>query len=197
MRRVFNWLLNISWYLWRINETKVYTCGTEVLDDPVFQDFRIREKLSGKEQVNYNSLQSIIHLLATGVTNIPPLSFPSVWDKATQQHHTLLLQPADLPCRAGGHVGLEGGEGKGPCVGRGKQKIIMRNCGKKAFSINTDNSLSVHLWIHIWAIQTNPSQSQSKTSLFKLGWSRESNNFSLHSFQDSNIYVWEQYYRFK
>lgn len=42
-------------------------------------------------------------------------------------------------------MGLEGGEGNGPCVGRGKQKIIMRNCGKKAFSINTDNSLSVHL----------------------------------------------------
>lgn len=42
-------------------------------------------------------------------------------------------------------MGLVGREGKGAGVGGGKQKIIVRNCGKKAFSINTDNSLSVHL----------------------------------------------------
>lgn len=35
-------------------------------------------------------------------------------------------------------MGLEGGEGKDTDVGRGKQKTITRNCGKKAFSINTD-----------------------------------------------------------
>lgn len=35
-------------------------------------------------------------------------------------------------------MGLESREGKAAGVGRGKQKIITRNCGKKAFSINID-----------------------------------------------------------
>lgn len=46
-------------------------------------------------------------------------------------------------------MGLEGGKGKAAGVGRGKQKIIMRNCGKKAFSINTDKLSTCTLWIYI------------------------------------------------
>lgn len=38
-------------------------------------------------------------------------------------------------------MGLEGGEGKAAGVGRGKQKIIIRNCCKKAFSINIEKLL--------------------------------------------------------
>lgn len=77
------------------------------------------------------------------------------------------------------------------------RKLLWETVVKKAFSINTDKLSTCTLWIYIWTIQTNSSQSQSKKSLFKLGWSRGSNNFSLHSFQDSNIYAWEQYHGFK
>lgn len=66
-------------------------------------------------------------------------------------------------------MGLESEDGKAVGVGRGKQKMIIRNCSERFSALTLINSISVHLWMHIWAIQPNPSRRQSQNSLFKLG----------------------------
>lgn len=113
------------------------------------------------------------------MTSAPALGFPSVWDKATQQYHLelqLLYSLFQL-----GHTQTVcydllifpvGEEVIGVCrVEKGKllalvgesRKLLWETVVKRFLALALTNSLSVHLWIHIWAIQTNPSQSQSQT----------------------------------
>ena len=62
-------------------------------------------------------------------------------------------------------MGLQGRDWKAAGVGRGKEKMITTNCDKMVSALTLTNSVSVHFWIHICAMQTNASCSQSQNSI--------------------------------